>query len=79
MCAELIETDIRYANLSGCSIYGTSVWSLKVNNKTIQSNLIITPSDEPKVEVDDLEVGQFIYLLLHNEKIRNVIDTIGKK
>jgi hypothetical protein len=26
-----------------------------------------------------LEVAQFIYLLLHNEKIREVIDTIGKK
>jgi hypothetical protein len=25
------------------------------------------------------EVVQFVYLLLHNEKIRNVIDTIGKK
>jgi hypothetical protein len=26
-----------------------------------------------------LEVAQFIYLLLHNEKIRDVINTIGKK
>lgn len=79
MCAELIGTDFRHANLSGCSVYGTSVWSLKVNNETIQSNLIITPLDEPAVVVDDLEVGQFIYLLLRNEKIRNVIGTIGKK
>jgi hypothetical protein len=29
--------------------------------------------------VDHLEVAQFIYLLLHNEKIRKVIDTIGQK
>src|SRR5262249_8601585 len=26
-----------------------------------------------------IEVAQFVYLLLHNEKIRDVIDTIGKK
>jgi hypothetical protein len=29
--------------------------------------------------VDDLEVAQFVYLLLNNEKMRNVIDTIGEK
>jgi hypothetical protein len=29
--------------------------------------------------VDNLEVAQFIYLLLNNEKIRDVINTIGKK
>jgi hypothetical protein len=41
--------------------------------------LIITPEDEPKVTVDNIEVAQFIYLLLHNEKIRDVIDTVGRK
>jgi hypothetical protein len=29
--------------------------------------------------VDNLEVAQFIYLLLNNEKIRDVINTIGEK
>jgi hypothetical protein len=41
--------------------------------------LIITPEDEPTVTIDDLEVAHFVYLLLHNEKIRHVIDTVGKK
>ena len=36
-------------------------------------------ADEPEITVDNIEVAQFIYLLLHNEKIRDVIDTIGKK
>ena len=31
------------------------------------------------VTVDDLEVAQFIYLLLNNQKIRHVIDTITSK
>ena len=44
-----------------------------------QSDLIITPDNEPVVTVDNLEVAQFIYLLLHNEKIREVIDTITSK
>jgi hypothetical protein len=41
--------------------------------------LIITDRRQPTVTVDNIEVAQFIYLLLHNEKIRDVIDTIGKK
>jgi hypothetical protein len=39
---------------------------------------VITPEDEPPVTVDDLEVAQFVYLLLHNEKLRKVIDTVGR-
>jgi hypothetical protein len=47
--------------------------------KTKQSDLIITLDDEPIVTVDNIEVAQFISLLLHNEKIRQVIDTITTK
>jgi hypothetical protein len=31
------------------------------------------------ITVDNIEIAQFVHLLLHNEKIRDVIDTIGKK
>src|SRR5271166_2569432 len=41
--------------------------------------LIISSPGEPAVTVDNVEVAQFVYLLLHNEKIRDVIDTIGRK
>src|SRR5262249_28643863 len=44
-----------------------------------EQNLVITDEDEPAITVDNIKVAQFIYLLLHNEKIREVIDTIGKK
>ena len=46
---------------------------------TVQHNLVITKEGEPVVTVDNIEVAQFIYLLLHNEKVRDAIDTIGKK
>jgi hypothetical protein len=52
---------------------------VKLGEGTIQQGLIITPEGEPAVTVDDLEVAQFVYLLLHNEKIRRVIDTITSK
>jgi hypothetical protein len=42
--------------------------------------LIITSiDDESEVTVDDIEVAQFIYLILNNQKIRRVIDTITSK
>jgi hypothetical protein len=40
---------------------------------------VITPQDESPIQVDNLEVAQFIYLLLNNKKVRSVIDTITSK
>ena len=71
--------DIRGADLTGCRIYGISVWGLKIDEYTNQQNFIITPYDEPEITIDNIEVAQFVYLLLHNEKIRDVIDTITTK
>ncbi len=76
--AQFVETDLTHADLTGCRIYGISVWNVQLEG-TIQDNLIITNYDEPEITVDNLEVAQFIYLLLNNKKIRNVIDTIAKK
>ena len=77
--AQLVETNLVDATLTDCRIYGISAWDVKLSEGTKQQGLIITPEDEPAVTVDDLEVAQFVYLLLHNEKIRDVIDTVGKK
>jgi hypothetical protein len=41
--------------------------------------LVITEPGEPEITVDDIEVAQFIYLILHNQKIRKAIDTITSK
>jgi len=74
----LIKTKLAGANLTGCRVYGISAWDLELTGSS-QSNLIITPAGQPEITVDNLEVAQFIYLLLNNEKIRSVIDTIGEK
>jgi hypothetical protein len=73
-----LDTSFGGANLTGCKIHGISAWNVKLA-WAYQSNLIITQKDEPMITVDNLEVAQFIYLLLHNEKIREVIDTITSK
>ncbi len=76
--ALLLETNLERANLTGCRIYGISAWDLKLEG-TIQNELIITPPGEPEITVGDLEVAQFIYLMVFNPKIRKVIDTITSK
>jgi hypothetical protein len=76
--AHLIETDFTGADLTGCRVFGISAWGLKLE-KAKQQSLVITRKDEPEITVDNIEVAQFIYLMLHSEKIRDIIDTIGKK
>ncbi len=77
--AQLIETDLSHARLKGSSVYGVAVWNIKVNEITNQQNLIITRLGEPVITVDNIKVAQFIYLLLNNQEIRDVIDTITSK
>jgi Pentapeptide repeats (8 copies) len=69
--AVLLETNLTGADLTSCHVYGLSAWDLKLE-RTKQENLVITRADEPEITVDNIEVAQFVYLLLHNEKIRNV-------
>jgi Pentapeptide repeats (8 copies) len=76
--AILLETDLTDADLTGCRVYGVSAWDLKLEGAK-QQNLVITKGNEPAITVDNIEVAQFIYLLLHNQKIRDVIDTITSK
>jgi uncharacterized protein YjbI with pentapeptide repeats len=76
--ATLVGTDFTNAILTGCSIYGISAWDVNLKGAN-QSDLIISPYDQPTITVDNLRVAQFIYLLLNNEEIRDIIDTITSK
>ena len=76
--ALLLNTILDAADLTACRVYGVSAWDIQLE-KAIQKDLIITPSSEPAITVDNLEVAQFIHLLLNKKKIRDVIDTITSK
>jgi uncharacterized protein YjbI with pentapeptide repeats len=76
--AILTATNLTGATLIECRVYGLSIWDANTSYST-QANLIITPSDQSEITVDNLDVAQFIYLLLANENIRHVINTITSK
>jgi hypothetical protein len=73
-----VGTNFRDADLSCSSVYGISAWNVDLRGAT-QHDLVITPDDENTITTDNLAIAQFLYLLLHNERIREVIETVGKK
>jgi transcriptional regulator with XRE-family HTH domain len=79
-CANLVQANLEGANLTRCLVYGISAWDLTLEGAT-QSDLLINEHTVlgPTISVDNLEIAQFIHLLLHNAKIRHVIDTITSK
>jgi uncharacterized protein YjbI with pentapeptide repeats len=74
----MVETNLSRARLTRCHVYGISTWRLNLDG-AVQESFVITPRDEPEVTVDNLEVAQFIYLMINNEKLKHVIDTITSK
>jgi uncharacterized protein YjbI with pentapeptide repeats len=76
--AILVGGDLSRTCLAEARVYGVSAWDVNLQD-AIQTSLIITPPDEPEITVDSLEVAQFIYLLLNNARIRDVINTITSK
>jgi len=74
----LVATKLDGAHLTGARVHGISAWGLE-GVPADQADLIITSDNEPAVTVDNLKVAQFVYLLLANEEIRGVIDTITSK
>src|SRR5262249_14156989 len=73
--AMLVRTNFEGANLTGCAVYGIAAWNLKLDG-AIQRDLLLTLAGEPPVTVDNLEVAQFIHLLVFNSKVRSLINAI---
>jgi hypothetical protein len=76
--AHMVRTKIEKAKVTGSSIYSINVWDLEGEFEE-EHNLVITSRGDPVITVDDIEVAQFVYLLLNNKKIRDVINTLTSK
>jgi uncharacterized protein YjbI with pentapeptide repeats len=76
--ATLLGTVIERANVSGSLVYGISVWDLEGEFED-QRDLVITRRGDPIITVDNIKIAQFIYLILNNKEIRDVINTLTSK
>jgi len=74
----MIKTNLTSAMLTNSKIYGISAWDLELEGAE-QSNLLITRPEQPAVTVSNVKVAQFLYLMINNPEIRDVIDTITTK
>jgi hypothetical protein len=88
MYAKLIKTRLKGAILRQCRVFGTSTWDVDLTDAeqgdldiSYASFLLGTDVTAPNerqaaITVDDIEVAQFVYMLLDNRKFRNVIETM---
>jgi hypothetical protein len=75
----LLGADLTAAVLVRSWVHGISAWKVKVSKATRQQDLVVSADGKPGITVDNIEVAQFIHLLLANEKIRDMIDTVTSK
>src|SRR5262245_13953600 len=76
--AQLVETTFRGSRLERCCVYGIPAWNLEMTN-AMQLDLVVSRSEESAITVDDIEVAQFVHLLLDNRTLRKCIDTATSK
>src|SRR6266498_577116 len=91
--ASFTRTLIDKAKISGSFVYGVNVWDLSGEFEE-QKDLVITDQNPawldqtptnlegyppPSITVDNIKVAQFIYLILNNGEIRDVINTLTSK
>jgi hypothetical protein len=75
-----VRTNLGGADLSRARVHGISVWDVHLDG-AIQTDLLITSefSPIPQITIDNIEVAQFVYLLLGNARLRQIIDTVSSK
>jgi len=71
--ARMVGADVTGAKFSGCHVYGCSIWNL-IGKPTEQNDIVITPLNDPqRVTVDDLQIAQFMFLVINNNVIREAL------
>jgi hypothetical protein len=76
--SRLVAADVEGATICGAYLYGASIWNMR-GQPAEQRDLVITPPNEPRITIDNMDVAQFVFLLARNEKIRSVLNTITTK
>jgi hypothetical protein len=72
--ASIVDSSLEAAKLNQCFVYGLSAWNVNLE-RCEQRGLAIND----RVTVDNLEIAQFVNLLLRSSSIRDVIDELASK
>lgn len=78
MCSVLVDADLRDADISGAVVYGVAAWDIRLDGLQ-QRDLIITRPGEGEITVDQLDMAQFINLVIHNNRMHDALDTLSSK
>ena len=73
----LVKTDFTNTLIDEARVYGISAWDLILHNSK-QSNIYIE-EETSSITVPNIELAQFVSLLIRSSKIRDIIDTITSK
>ncbi|NQU66372.1 MAG: pentapeptide repeat-containing protein [Candidatus Marinimicrobia bacterium] len=73
----LVKTDFTNSKIINSRVYGISSWELVLEG-SVQSNIYIE-EEGSRITVPNIELAQFISLMVNNSKIRDIIDTITSK
>jgi uncharacterized protein YjbI with pentapeptide repeats len=77
MATLLLRVDLSGTTLSGCRVHGAAVWKTTTDERTTQSNLIVTDFADPTVTTDSLAIAQLIHLMVDvSSSVGQVIDSM---
>jgi hypothetical protein len=81
--ADLSESAFVRTNVEGTdpgfsTVYGISVWGIK-GSPACETDLLVTPPEEPALRTDGLGLAQLIYFLIQDEHARDLIDTVTNR
>lgn len=73
-----VKTHFSGSRIARCNVYGISSWDLDLSNST-QEDIYIMEDEEDLLSVGDIELAQFLYMMIENRKLRRIIDTVTSK
>lgn len=77
--SNFVHANVNKAIISNANVYGVSIWDLHGEFEEQKDLNINIPTDKSVITVDNIKVAQFIYLLLNNKEVRDVINTLTSK
>jgi uncharacterized protein YjbI with pentapeptide repeats len=78
--ASVMNADLRGADLRGARVHGLATWDVRLcDDERLRRGLVLTPGGLPEVEVDNLDVAQFLYVLLTGARLGPAFDALGDK